>query len=135
MLKQISVFLENKAGRLAEVTRVLGENNVGLSALSIADTTDFGILRLIAEPTEAAESALRKAGFMVNATKVIGISIDDTPGALVKALDTLQQLKIDVEYIYAFEGRAHNTAVGIFKVTGDPEVAEAALKSAGVELL
>jgi len=135
MLRQISVFLENKAGRLAEVTRVLGENNVDLNALSIADTTDFGILRLIAEPTEAAEQALRAAGFMVNVTNVIGISIDDTPGALVKALDTLQQLQIDVEYIYAFEGRAHNTAIGIFKVAGDPELAETALKAAGVTLL
>ena len=82
LVKQISVFLENKSGRLAEVTRILGENNINISALSIADTTDFGILRLILNNPEKAEEALKENGFTVSCTNVIAIGVSDRPGGL-----------------------------------------------------
>lgn len=88
-VKQISVFLENKSGRLAEVTKILGENNIDISALSIADTTDFGILRLIVNDPDKAEKVLKENGFTVSSTNVIAIGVEDKPGGLSKALEIL----------------------------------------------
>ena len=115
-VKQISVFLENKSGRLAEVTNILGENDIDISALSIADTTDFGILRLIVNKPELALNVLKDSGFTVSATDVIAISVEDKPGGLAKALEVLYKSNIGIEYMYAFVGKITDEALVILKV-------------------
>jgi len=115
MIKQISIFLENKSGRLTEVTRTLGENDIDLIALSISDTTDFGILRLIVNKPDKAEVVLKKNGFTVNTTEVIAISVRDRPGSLSEALTVLSKESIGIEYMYAV-GKDTNGAVVILRV-------------------
>lgn len=115
-VKQISIFLENKSGRLAEVTKVLGDNNIDISALSIADTTDFGILRLIVNDPQKAEQVLKEHGFTVSSTNVIAIAVEDKPGGLSKALIALENESIGIEYMYAFVGKAANEALVILRV-------------------
>jgi hypothetical protein len=102
MIKQLSVFLENKSGRLTEVTKVLGENNINISAFSIADTADFGILRMIVTKPDEAVQLLKEQGFSVHTTDVICIIVPDKPGGLYKALDILSKESISIEYMYAF---------------------------------
>lgn len=115
-VKQISVFLENKAGRLSDVTKVLGDNNVDISALSIADTTHFGILRLIVNNPDLAENVLKQNGYTVSCSDVLAVAIDDNPGALAKALEVLTDNDVTIEYIYAFIGKTMNKALVILKV-------------------
>jgi hypothetical protein len=115
-VKQISVFLENKSGRLAQVTRVLGENNINIRALSIADTTDFGILRLIVNNPDPAYRALKDAGFTVSTTEVIAVEVKDEPGGLARVLEILQNVNINIEYLYAFLQKATNAALVVFRV-------------------
>ena len=122
MVKQISVFVENKSGRLAEVTRLLGENNIDISALSIADTTDFGILRIIVNKPEEAEKILRENELTVTITEVIAIAIEDQPGSLARALKFLDNSQIGIEYMYAFVGKATNEAFVILR-TENPQKA------------
>lgn len=121
LVKQISVFLENKSGRLADVTRTLADNNLNICALSIADTTDFGILRLIVNKPEDAEKVLSENGFTVSCTNVIAISVEDKPGGLSKALAILQENAIGIEYMYAFVGKAGNEASVILRVENPDE--------------
>lgn len=132
---QISVFLENKEGRLADVTRVLGENGIDINALSIADTTHFGILRLIVNQPERAVAVLKGAGFTVNSSPVLAIAINDEPGSLSKALDALNENKIGIDYIYAFVGKTQNKALVIFRVEDSLEEAGAVLSKAGIQVL
>ncbi len=115
-VKQISVFLENKSGRLAQVTRVLGQNNINIRALSIADTTDFGILRLIVNDPDSAYRALKDAGFTVSITDVIAVEVKDEPGGLAGVLEILQKVNINIEYLYAFLQKATNAALVVFRV-------------------
>ena len=133
-VKQISVFLENKAGRLADVTKVLGNNNIDISALSIADTTHFGILRLIVNNPDNAEIILRDAGFTVSSSPVLAIAIDDEPGALSVALEALTSQGIGVDYIYAFVGKTQSKALVIFRVE-DITAASCVLTNAGITVL
>jgi len=114
--KQLSVFVENKPGRLAEITKILEEINVDIRALSIADTTHFGILRLIVNNPEAAENALKGAGFTVSLTRVIAIEVKDEPGGLARALKHLTVAGITVEYMYAFITKKENSAYVIIRV-------------------
>jgi len=114
-VEQISVFLENKAGRLAEVTRVLGEAGVNIRALSLADTTDFGILRLIVDKYEVAREVLKSKGFTVGKTEVVAIEVPDRPGGLASVLQTLAKAGINVEYMYAFVQHSGKNAVIIFR--------------------
>ncbi len=114
-VEQISVFLENKAGRLAEVAKILGDNGVNIGALSLADTTDFGILRLIVNDRQKAKQVLKDAGFTVGITEVIAVEVDDTPGGLARILTPLAENGINVEYMYAFVEKSSNKAVLIFK--------------------
>jgi hypothetical protein len=114
-VEQISVFLENKAGRLAEVTRVLGEAGVNIRALSLADTTDFGILRLIVDKYEVAREVLKSKGFTVGKTEVVAIEVPDRPGGLASVLATLARAGINVEYMYAFVQHSGKNAVIIFR--------------------
>lgn len=133
-VKQISIFLENKSGRLSEVTRTLGENDIDISALSIADTTDFGILRLIVNDPERAERILKAEGFTVSATSVIAIGVQDKPGGLAKALDILDREQIGIEYMYAFVSKSEDEALVILKVA-DPEKAMDTLQANGISVL
>ncbi len=133
-IKQISVFLENKSGRLAKVTRVLGENGVNIRALSIADTTDFGILRLIVNDPDTAYRVLKEAGFSVNVTDVIAVEIPDVPGGLADPLDCLKDANINIEYLYAFLTRATKAALVVFRVEQIDEAARV-LQDRGVRIL
>jgi hypothetical protein len=115
-IKQISVFLENKDGRLGEVTRVLANAAINIRAISIADTADFGILRLIVDKSDAAIEALNKAGFTTRLTDVVAVEIGDTPGSLAKVMELFQSSKVNIEYLYAsLEGKV-GKAVVIFKL-------------------
>jgi len=133
-VKQISIFLENKSGRLAEVTKILGSNNIDISALSIADTTNFGILRLIVNRPEEAETILKENGFTVRCTDVIAIGVKDEPGGLSVALDILDKNSIEIEYMYAFVGKKDEEALVILRVE-DPDKAINALTGNGVKVL
>ncbi|MDR2953131.1 MAG: amino acid-binding protein [Treponema sp.] len=115
-IKQISVFLENTTGRIYEVTKTLAGAGINLRAISIADTADFGILRLIVDKTEAAANALNQAGFTIRQTDVAAVEIEDVPGSLAKLMDLFQKSQVNIEYLYAsLEGKV-GKAVVIFKL-------------------
>lgn len=114
-VEQISVFIENKSGRLAEVTRILGEAGVNIRALSLADTSDFGILRLIVNDREKAKAVLKEKGFTVSKTEVVAVEVPDRPGGLFQILQKLDSEAINVEYMYAFVERCGENAVIIFR--------------------
>ena len=115
-IKQISVFLENNAGRLGEVTRVLAEAGINIRAISIADTADFGILRLIVNNWEDALKALNKANFTTRVSDVVAVEIEDKPGSLAAVMDLFRKTMVNIEYLYAsLEGKT-GKAVVIFKL-------------------
>lgn len=134
IIKQISIFVENKRGRLAEITKVLQDNQIDIRALSVADTKDFGILRLIVNDPDRAVEVLKKDGFTVSLTKVISIGIDDKPGGLYKAMSTLDENSISVEYMYAFISRCEKTAYVIMRVE-DNEKAIDVLSKNGFKIM
>jgi len=133
-IKQISIFLENKSGRLARVTRVLGEKKINIRALSIADTTDFGILRLIVNDPDTAFKSLKEAGFSVNVTDVIAVEITDSPGGLADPLEYLRDAGINIEYLYAFLTRASQAALVVFRVEQIDEAVKV-LQAKGITIL
>ena len=133
-VKQISVFLENKGGRLADVTKALGKEHIDMSALSIADTTNFGILRMIVNDPYRAETVLKEQGYAVRLSDVLAIAVEDKPGALSKALDVLEKDGIEIEYIYAFIGKSENCALVVLKVK-DMDKASGLLSDAGIRVL
>jgi hypothetical protein len=115
-IKQISVFLENSAGRLGEVTRVLAEGGINIRAISIADTADFGILRLIVNKSDEGVNVLMKAGYTTRVSDVVAVEIEDSPGSLAKVMELFQKTNVNIEYLYAsLEGKA-GKAVVIFKL-------------------
>lgn len=134
IIKQISVFVENKAGRLAEITETIGNAGIDIRALSIADTTDFGILRLIVDKPEEAALTLKEAGLTVSITNVIAVGIDDTPGAFSVPMRILADAGIGVEYMYAFISRDTRKAYVILRVA-DNDAAAKVLTDKGVTLL
>jgi hypothetical protein len=134
LVKQISVFLENKSGRLAEVTRTLREKGIDIRALYIADTTEYGILRMIVDQPDAALEALNACGFTVNSTNVIAIAVPDRPGTLDDALETLSSSNISVDYLYAFVGRESTDAIVVIRVE-NPQVALEKLEQTGIRVL
>lgn len=115
LVEQIAVFLENKSGRLAEITTVLAEHDVNIRALSVADTADFGILRLIVDKVETAKTVLKDNGFTVGKTHVIAVEVEDKTGGLAKVLRSLHKEDINVEYMYAFVNKTAENAVLIFR--------------------
>ena len=134
LIKQISVFVENKEGRLAEITETIAKAGVDIRALSIADTTDFGILRLIVDKPHETEKVLRDSGFTVSVTSVIAVGIDDVPGGFAKPMRVLANAHIDVEYMYAFISRDTKKAYVILRVN-DNATATNVLEEAGIVLL
>ena len=114
-VEQISIFLENKSGRIAEVTGILAEAGVNIRALSIADTSDFGILRLIVDDNQKAEKALKEQNVTVGKTFVVAVEVEDKPGGLYKIMDILFKADLNVEYMYAFVRPNTNHAVMIFR--------------------
>jgi hypothetical protein len=133
-VKQISIFLENKAGRLAEVTNILGKAGINIRALSLADTTDFGILRLIVNDIDKAAKTLKDQGFTVGETEVLAVEVPDRPGGLGEILKIIQAAGLNVEYMYAFVERSSNNAVIIFRFDNVDEATRALLEK-GVTIL
>lgn len=134
MAKQISVFLENKAGRLSHVTRTLGDAGINIRALSIADTSDFGILRLIVNDPEAAYRVLKEKGFTVSETEVIAVQVHDTPGSLATVLEQMAEENLNIEYLYAFLGSREDDVLVIFKVE-DIAKAKESFQKKGIKFL
>lgn len=133
-IKQLSIFVENKPGRLAEITAVLEQNKIDIRALSISDTKDFGILRLIVTAPDAAEKALKDSGYTVSLTQVIAIGIADEPGSLAKAMRILYDSHVSVEYMYAFLSKTNNNASVILRVN-DNDQAVSVLAAGGIKIL
>lgn len=133
-LKQLTIFVENKKGALVDITKILAENNVNLRALSIADTQDFGILRLIVNDNDAATNALSAAGYLIKTTDVVGVKIGDQPGKLSTALDVLDKADINMEYLYAFMARTEKHAYVVLRVA-DNNAAEKVLENAGFHMI
>lgn len=133
-VKQISVFVENKFGRMAEILNALAEKSIDISALSLADTSEFGILRLIVDKPELAVEVLKEEGVIVKLSDILAIAVDDTPGGLAKALNVLTEANVVIEYMYAFIGKADGKAMTVIRVDDEPKAIEA-LKNGGVALL
>ncbi|MCL2069448.1 MAG: ACT domain-containing protein [Treponema sp.] len=133
-IKQISVFLENNAGRLAEVTRVLAQAGINLRAISVADTADFGILRLIVNNCDGAMKALGDAGFTTRLSEVAAVEIEDKPGSLADVMDLFRESSVNIEYLYAsLEGQG-GKAVVIFKLA-DHQKGVQLLKENGIAMI
>ncbi len=134
IVEQISIFLENKSGRLAEVTQLLAARGVNIRALSLADTADFGIFRLIVNDPAAALAALKENGFTVAKNEVVAVVLPDRPGGLAGVLGTLRGKDINVEYMYAFVQRSEGNAVLIFRFDETAKAVEV-LRNAGIRML
>ena len=133
-IKQLTVFVQNKRGTVVSVTKILSENNINLRALSVAETQDFGILRLIVSDEKAAEKVLSENGYIIKVIDVVGVKIGDEPGKLSEALDVLDKADINVEYLYAFMARTEKHAYVVLRVE-DNGVAEEALSAAGFKMI
>lgn len=133
-VQQISVFLENKPGGLAEFARVLSENNINMRAMCIAETPDFGILRIIVDDVYNTMCTMREAGYICSATKVLAVEIPDKPGSLLNTLTVLGENGINLEYSYAFTTTKKDVAYMILRVNDNEKAAEVLLKS-GVRLV
>ena len=133
-IKQLSVFVENKMGRLEAIIDTLGKNGINIRALSIAETEDFGILRLIVNDVKAAEKMLKEAGYLIKVTDVVGVKIGDAPGKLTEALKVLSENKINLEYLYAFMARTERHAYVVLRVE-DNDLAKKALTTSGFHII
>jgi hypothetical protein len=133
-IKQLTVFVENKQGTIVSVTDILAKNNVNIRALSIAETEDFGILRLIVNDEATAVKTLEEAGFLLKITEVVGVKIGDAPGKLTAALKVLDDANVNVEYLYAFMARTERHAYVVLRVEENAE-AESILVNAGFHLI
>ena len=133
-LKQLNVFVENKQGALVNITDALAKSEINIRALSIADTEEFGILRLIVNDTDTASEMLEELGYLIKITEVVGVKIGDQPGKLSKALEVLDENSINMEYLYAFMSRTEKHAYVVLRVAENAK-AEAALENAGFHLI
>ncbi len=133
-IKQLTVFVENKQGTVVSITDTLAKHNVNIRALSIAETQDFGILRLIVNDEATAEKVLAEEGYLIKVTEVVGVKIGDAPGKLTAALSVLDKAAINVEYLYAFMARTEKHAYVVLRVE-DNAAAEAALEAGGFHLV
>jgi hypothetical protein len=133
-LRQISVFLENKKGRLAEVVGLIARERINIRALALADTADFGVLRLIVNDAEKCFAVLKQAGFVAQKTEVLAVEVNDRPGGLERILGVLDRVGINIEYMYAFVEKKADNAIVIFRVD-QPEKAAQELASEGIAVL
>lgn len=132
--KQVCVFLENKKGRVAEVTGLLAKENINIRALSLADLPDVGVLRLIVDDRVRCLAALKSRGFVVQESDVIAVEIEDRPGGLHRIVEVLDHENINIEYIYAFIKKRSDAAIVVFKIDDATRAAEA-LKAGGIGIL
>lgn len=133
-LKQVTVFVKNEQGALVDITSTLAAHNVNIRALSIADTEDFGILRLIVNDNDTAVKTLTEEGHLIKVTEVVGVKIGDQPGKFSKALEVLDDAQINMEYLYAFMTRTEKHAYVVLRVA-DNAAAEKALEDAGFHII
>ena len=134
-IKQISVFLENKPGALKDMCQVLADNNIDMRALSLVETKDFGIARIIVDDVLDTATVLKDNGFISRLTPVIAVCIPDEPGGLNKVLEIFTKSNTNLEYMYAFLGSQKDHAYMIFRVGDNEKAAEAALTSAGIKIV
>lgn len=134
MVKQISIFLENQQGKLYTATKTLADAQVNLRALSLADVTDFGVLRLIVDKPETALQALREAGFTVKISEVIAVEVRDVPGGMAETMTVIDECGADLGYLYAFLGRKSEKAIIIFQVEDAANIYQQ-LQQKGVHLV
>lgn len=121
IIKQISIFVENKPGRLAEITEIIAKNDINIRALSVADTTHFGILRIIVDDPEMVQRVLKEAGLTVSITSVITAAINDRPGGLAEVLKLFAAHEIQIEYMYAFIAKSENEAYVVMRIENEDE--------------
>ena len=133
-IKQVTVFVQNRKGSMVSLTDVLSKNDINIRALSIAETEDFGVLRLIVNDEVSAKKILEDNGYLIKIIDVVGVKIGDKPGALTAALDVLDKANINVEYLYAFMARTEKHAYVVLRVE-DNNAAESALENAGLHLI
>ncbi len=133
-IKQLTVFVQNRRGSMVSLTDILARNDINIRALSIAETEDFGVLRLIVNDETAATKILEENGYLIKTIDVVGVKIGDKPGALTAALDVLDKAEINVEYLYAFMARTEKHAYVVLRVE-DNNAAEAALENSGFHLI
>lgn len=132
VIKQLSVFLENRSGRLTEVTKILSDNEINISALSIAETADYGVLKMIVDQPEKAVKSLKERDLSVHTTEVLAIVTPDTPGALNKVIKYLSEEGVNVAYMY---GYSHDNKASIIMKVNEPNKAIDILQNKKVELL
>ena len=122
MAQQLSVFVQNKPGKIAAITRAIADAGVDLRALSIADTTDFGVLRMLVSDLELAKQALSRHNCVVSATGVTVVAVPDVPGGLARVLTLLSENSVDIEYMYSLIGRGENKAYMVFRVSDEKKL-------------
>ncbi|MBU4263709.1 MAG: ACT domain-containing protein [Proteobacteria bacterium] len=133
-VEQIAIFLENRSGRLAEITGILAEKGINIRAMSLADTSDFGILRLIVNDTENARKVLKENGFTVGTTSVVVVEVKDKPGGLANVLQIIKKADLNIEYMYAFTQKSGETGLIIFRFEKIDAAIDVLVK-AGIRLL
>jgi len=133
-LQQLSVFLENRRGGLQQTTQVLADAGINIATLSLADTEQFGILRLIVRDWEQAKAALERADWVGNLTEVVAVEVTDQPGGLAEVLKVVEDADINIEYMYAFTFRRNDRAVLVFRFE-DPDAAIKVIQDAGLSVL
>lgn len=133
-VEQLAIFLENKSGRLAEITTILAENDINIRALSVADTADFGILRLIVDKVDTAKSVLKENGFTVGGTMVIAVEVPDKTGGLASVLKIVDKENLNVEYMYSIVNKMHDEAILIMRFD-EVDKAIAAFQDNGINIM
>jgi len=133
-IQQIAIFMENKPGHLRTICRTLADAGISITTLSLADTQQYGILRLLTDDSEGAQKVLTQAGFVVNVTEVLAVEVDDKPGGLLHILDIIGEYEINIEYMYAFTFHRGENAIMVFRFD-DPDKAITALQNEGVKVL
>jgi hypothetical protein len=128
-INQISIFIENTKGRLAEVCNLLGDKGINIRALTIAESPEFGILRVVLDKPQEAKEILKEHGFIAISTEIVAVEVSDTPGGLAKALQILSQNNIDVEYMYGFVEKATDKALMVFKFVNTDKAIEVLQKN------
>lgn len=134
MVNQITVFIENKPGRLMEIFKALAKNNIDIKAFSLADTTEFGVARMIVSDVETAKKAIAEEGVIVRSCSILTVAVPDEPGALMSALEILKANGVAIEYMYAFAEKLDGASVIAIR-TDDQEKADKALKDGGIKIL